>query len=111
MQKRLSISLTICLLALLGACQSSTKSDLSGPPRETASVQTTTLLTGSAARVIAGPVGSPQDEASLAAYGIQPWGPVQKVHNVTIGNQAWVVNELSSPDPFTHTYQLPGGKI
>jgi len=81
------------------------------PPHQVASVQTTIVLTGEDARVLARPIGSPQDEASLAANGIQPWGPVQAVHTVTIGNQQWVVNQLSSPDPFTATYQLPDGTI
>lgn len=71
---------------------------------------TEVLLTGLAARQMAGPV-SVQTEESLAASGILPWGPAQKRHTVTIGSQQWVVNELTSPDPFTHTYQLPSGSI
>ncbi len=74
-------------------------------------ITTTVLLTGAAARQEAGPIGSPQDEASLAANGILPWGPVQAVHEVDIDGTVYTVNQLTSPDPFTAEYQLENGNM
>ncbi|MBN2082168.1 S8/S53 family peptidase [bacterium] len=73
-------------------------------------VNSTVVLTGAAARVEAGPLGSPQGIDDLGG-GINPWGPVQIVHEVTIGEDTYIVNQLASPDPFTATYQLEDGRI
>lgn len=81
------------------------------PGRSSSDVETQTILTGDDARVEAGPVGDPQDEASLIANGILPWGPVQAIHTVTVGQSITVVNQLTSPDPFTASYQLPDGTL
>jgi hypothetical protein len=73
-------------------------------------VVTQALLTGPEARVEAGPTVI-QDEASLRANGILPWGPVQAIHTVTVGSTVYTVNQLTSPDPFSATYQLQNGSI
>ena len=74
------------------------------------SIVTTTYLTGPDARVIAGPVGDPQELLELE-YGIEPWGPVVATHAVSINGESYTINRLASPDPFTATYQLEDGTI
>jgi hypothetical protein len=107
LELRLSLS-----LLLLAGCRSGTPATPDAvAPKLSAFVSTTTLLSGDAARVVAGPSGIPQDETSYEANGILPWGPVQAVHTVTVGAQVWTVNQLASPDPFTATYQMPDGRI
>ncbi len=63
-------------------------------------------------RQIAGPIGDPQSLLDPYLDQINPWGPVisQSVVEISPG-QFVTVNRLSSPDPFTGTYQLPNGNI
>jgi hypothetical protein len=76
----------------------------------TATVTTTNILTGTATRALAGPVGDPLVDD--LANGIAPWGPVVATHTVTLkSGGTHVVNQLASPDPFTAQYQLEDGTL
>ncbi len=73
-------------------------------------VETVTYLTGSATRVLAGPLGDPQGLDDLLT--IEPWGPVVATHTITLPDDTeHVVNQLASPDPFTAMYQLEDGTL
>jgi len=61
-----------------------------------------------------GPESGPLEPQSLIDYdqgNIGPWGPVISQQQVIIQGQQYTVNRLSSPDPFTPTWQLPDGEI
>jgi len=113
---RLAVAATVCAVLLAGCklpdFDGNQPSANLGPgrDRQPSSVVTQVLLTGPEARVEAGPTVI-QDEASLRANGILPWAPVQAVHTVTVGSTVYTVNQLTSPDPFSATYQLQNGSI
>ncbi len=53
----------------------------------------------------------PQDMRDLYGQDIGPWGPVTRTHSVTVGEEQYLVNQLSSSDPFLALYQLPDGTL
>jgi hypothetical protein len=65
--------------------------------------------------VLPGQEAGPSEEQSLIDFdqhSICPWGPViQQIIVPVAGTDPITVNRLSSPDPFTPTYQLPDGEI
>jgi hypothetical protein len=62
-----------------------------------------------------GVMAGPLEQQSLIDYGqhsIGAWGPVMAIIMVpSTGGGTIAVNRLSSPDPFTPTYQFPDGEI
>jgi len=61
-----------------------------------------------------GPEAGPLEQQSLLDCGqqnISPWGPVIDQQHVFLLGQEYIVNRLSSPDPFTPTWQMPDGEI
>jgi hypothetical protein len=61
-----------------------------------------------------GPEAGPLEPQSLIDYdqgSIGPWGPVIDQQHVFLQGQEYIVNRLSSPDPFTPTWQMPDGEI
>ena len=52
----------------------------------------------------------PKDIMDLGE-GIGPWGEVIATHEVEVNGQIYIVNQLSSSDPFTAVYQLEDGTL
>jgi hypothetical protein len=65
--------------------------------------------------LLPGQEAGPSEQQSMIDYGqhnICAWGPViQQIVVPVAGTDPITVNRLSSPDPFTPTYQLPDGEI